>query len=605
MAQTSWATIEQQHNMNPDQTGDLQLSFGGQSIAGTKPNNEDAFCAQLPTELSTRHLKGAVACIADGVSCSDQAQLASQTSVTHFIADYYSTPDSWPVKQAAGKVISAINSWLFHQSKHAANRSDNAVTTFSAVIVKSRTAHMLHVGDSRIYRLRNEQLELLTQDHQHHRADGQSYLTRALGIDHRLDVDYRSVETQIGDLFLLSTDGLHGFISQPELSEALSKDHDNLESLAKQLVDQALASGSDDNISCLLVKVADLPSESLREAHAKLTHLKIPPVLDVGNRIDHFRVTRVLHSGTRSHVYLARDEEQQRDVVIKAPSENFTDDIAYLEGFRREYWVGRKLNSGRVMKIYQHPHQSAFIYHVCEAIDGQTLRQWIIDNPAPSLESVRAITEEMAAAVRVLHRNAMVHRDLKPENFILTEDGRVKLIDFGTVQVEGLDEIVNVLDQDKRRENNPVGDVGYIAPEYLLNLRGTNQSDIFSLGCIVYEMLSGQLPYDAVRSNRHYPTRFQDWHYRSIRKASQDKQRDTLPLWLDNVLRKATNPRPENRYSALSEFTVDLRKPGVELLKREQSAPLLERNPVRFWQLISAILCLIIIAQWLWLGPHR
>ncbi len=579
----------------------LHVEFGGSSVAGIKAQNDDAFCAHLPNTSAQRNFKGAVACIADGVSCSNQAQMASQTSVTHFINDYYSTPDSWTVKQAASKVISAINCWLHHHGQQANNRSDTPVTTFSTVIIKSHTAHLLHVGDSRIYLYRDDSLTPLTRDHQHTRGDGQSYLTRALGIDYRLDVDYRQQETQVGDVFALTTDGLHEFVSNTTLKttlESATQDNAALEPLAQKIVKCALDAGSDDNISCLLVKITDLANEELDEAHQKLLHLRIPPVMAIDNRLDHFRILKNLHSSTRSHVYLAHDEQENKRVIIKAPSENFSDDVQYMEAFRREQWVGRKLDSHHIMKIHPHPTNSAFIYHVCEYIEGQTLRQWIIDNPAPSLEKVRTITTDLVTAIRVLHRNGMVHRDLKPENILLTESMNIKLIDLGTIQVGGLDEIRNVLDNDHFRQDNPVGDINYIAPEYLLGQQGTNRSDIFSLGCIVYEMLSGSLPFDAIRSNRHYPTLFEQWHFKSLNRNNSNTAAD-LPLWLNQVLQKATAPNPMQRYEALSEFLTDLTNPNADIIRLAKEAPLIQRHPVRFWQTLSLLLFIVCLTQWI------
>ena len=149
----------------------LHLEFGGFSDAGLKENNEDAFTAVMPTKASVCKYKGAAVCIADGVSCSDNAQVASQTAATNFVSDYFSTPDFWTVQQSASKVIGSINSWLHQQSLNLAGgragqtHSDGFVTTFSSIIVKSHTAHILHCGDSRIYLLRDGELECLTKDH--------------------------------------------------------------------------------------------------------------------------------------------------------------------------------------------------------------------------------------------------------------------------------------------------------------------------------------------------------------------------------------------------------------------------------------------------------
>jgi len=238
----------------------LNLNFGGHSSAGVKASNEDAFTAVMPTQSSVRKYKGALACIADGVSCSENAHLASQTAVTNFASDYYNTPDFWTVEQSATKVIGAINSWLHQQGKQGLTRSDGLVTTFSAVVFKSHTAHVFHAGDSRIYLMRNGSLELLTQDHCYGHSS-ENHLTRALGIEPGVELDYRTLKVQLGDRFLLTTDGVHEHISHRRLTE-LAQTQIDLEELGSTIVAEAVTSQNQDNLSCLIADVTSLPKNT-------------------------------------------------------------------------------------------------------------------------------------------------------------------------------------------------------------------------------------------------------------------------------------------------------------------------------------------------------
>ena len=568
----------------------LHLEFGGYSDAGAKENNEDAFTALVPATHAARKYKGAAACIADGVSCSDNAQLASQTAVNNFSTDYFSTPDFWTVEQSASKVIGSINSWLYQQGAQKNTKVDGYVTTFSALIIKSHTAHLLHAGDSRIYLLRDGNLELLTKDHSYQQGD-QSYLTRALGIDSNLNLDYKAVTIKLADRYVLTTDGVHDSLSHQELERLVNQDTNDLESLAKTIGEKALEQGSKDNISCLLVDVASLPIERLEEVYNDLTQLTIPQVLSKGNKIDHFQITSILHSGTRSHVYLARDILSDQLRVLKMPSINFIDDMAYLDSFAREQWIGRKLSNNKIMKVLEPPAKTKFLYHVCEYIEGKTLRQWMIDNPTPDFDQVRDLVEEMISCVRVLQRGKMVHRDLKPENFIIDRDGHITLIDLGTIQISGVNEITQ-----HNFEDLPVGDVGYIAPEYLIHNSATSLSDLFSIATIAYEMVAGKLPFNVIKTNRDYPQNYSSWTYIPLRNLTSI--REGTPQWLDNVLTKALAANPEQRYQAMSEFQSDLRNPGREILTPTQGVPLMERNPLKFWQGVSLVLLLVVIAQW-------
>lgn len=574
----------------------LHLEFGGYSNAGIKASNEDAFTAVIPDKHNARKFKGGAACIADGVSCSANAQLASQTAVNNFAIDYFSTPDFWTVEQSASKVIGAINSWLYQQGAQKQTKVDGFVTTFSALIIKSHTAHILHVGDSRIYLLRDGSLELLTKDHSYQQGD-QDYLTRALGIDSALNLDYRALTIKLGDRYLLTTDGVHDTLSHSELKSLARQDSNNLdgleslEGLAKQIGETALSQGSEDNISCLIVDVTSLPIERIDEVYSDLTKLTIPPVLEKGNKIDQFKITRVLDSSTRSHVYLARDTLIDEIRVLKMPSINFSEDVGYLESFAREQWIGRKISNDKIMKVLAPPPKTNFLYHVCEYIEGKTLRQWMIDNPKPEFDQVRELVDEMISAVRVLHRDKMLHRDLKPENFIINRDGHITLIDLGTVQISGIKEITR-----PEFENIPVGDVGYIAPEYLIYNVASGLSDLFSIASIAYEMVSGKLPFNVIKSNHDRPKKFSLWVYKPLSKSHLGN--DDIPDWLDNVFKKALAAKPENRYQAMSEFQADLHTPSQAVLNSVEYVPLMDRNPLQFWQFVSLLFFIVIMMQW-------
>ncbi len=558
----------------------LKLSFGGHSVAGLKEENQDAFTAHLPDEHAARKFKGGVACIADGVSNSRNAKVASQTAVTNFAMDYFSTPDYWTVKQSAKKVISAINAWLYRQGHQNHIREDGYVTTFSTLVIKSHTAHLLHVGDSRIYRLRDNKLEQLTRDHSFFQGERNS-LTRALGFDPQLELDYSSVKVHEGDVFFLTTDGLHEHLSTEHFIDAVN-DSEDLETASKRLIKQALDAGSDDNVSCLIVTVDGLPIERLTERITDVAGLVIPHELEAGNKLDHYEIKHMLHRSTRSHVYLARDLNTDTRVVLKVPSLNFTDDQNYRESFAREQWIGRKLSHPHIVSINPPPPNTKFLYHACEYIEGQTLRQWMIDNPKPELEQVRQILEQMVKPVRTLKRHQMVHRDLKPENFMIDRDGRVMLIDLGTVKIAGLDEI-NINDELEQ----PEGDMHYIAPEVLVDRVSSWRSDLFSIASIVYEMVSGGTPYNCVKSSHDHPTKYSQWKYRPLN--TQTSRKD-LPQWLDRVLKQALDPRPNNRFDAFSEFEKEMSKPSKATLSRTEHRPLVERNPLLAWKLLATIL---------------
>jgi len=587
-------------------TPSLTVSIGGYSSAGLKAENQDAFAALTPkaAEISA---KGAVAVIADGVSSASNAAQASQLSVTQFISDYYGTPATWSTQKSASKVLSSLNQWLFsqdsqltHHQQSGLHQSQQWLTTFSAIILKSTSGYIFHVGDSRISQYRQQKLDSITRDHNHKQGSKHVVLTRALGADSRLKVDFHKVDLQVNDIYLLTCDGVHDFISQETLKKHLNQlpekpTNNDLEHTSQIIVQDALEQGSDDNLSCLLVHVASMPNRNLDEIERDLLSKAIPPALKEGMMLDGYKVRKIIYQSNRSHLYLVENEAAQADIaktdknlmVLKVPSHNFSDDTLYLQGFKREAWVGERIDHANVMKIRSASPNSKFLYHLCEYIDGQTLTQWMQDNPKPNIDQVRKIISQIIAALRVFQRLELVHRDLKSDNIMIDQLGQVKIIDYGTVKVASLLE-----DRQTINETVPLGTMNYTAPETLLTLQADNRSDLFSLGVICYEMLCGQLPYKPMKHSGVQFEQYSQWQYLSIK-----QYRPELPLWLDLALRQATNADPESRYQSFSEFQTDLNKPNISAVEQFKTQPLLQRDPVKFWQTCSLILFFLLMVS--------
>lgn len=567
----------------------LKLRVGGYSSAGHRPANQDAFAVKQPRNQSDCAHKGVVACIADGVSCSKYGQQASHTAVTQFIDEYYATPPTWGVRQSVSKVLSALNQWFYHHDRQGEVAHNGMVTTFCAVVIKSNTAHIMHVGDSRVSLYRKGKLVSLTQDHRRRQLGSQYFLTRALGMDSHVEVDYQQLRIETGDRLILTTDGVHEWVNTTALAEQLRLPSSTLEQQARSLVELALARGSQDNATCLVVEVDALPEMGLDEMVGELVRRIIPPVLEVGNRLDQYEIVRVLYSGPRSHVYLAESAFDERQYVLKVPSLNFAEDYHYLQGFVREGWVGEQLTHPRLMKIHPFSHSSSFLYHVCDWVDGITLRQWMNDNPCPELEQVRRIGGEIIKAVRVLQRHGIVHRDLKPENLMLDRQGHIVIIDFGTAQAKSFMDAPQIID-----EPVPVGDIKYMAPEHLDGDEVDTGSDMFSIAVILYEMLSGRYPYMMKSpSVRYRRNRLRN----AITYQPLSQYRADLPIWLDLVLHKACHQNREQRFQALSEFSLALYYPSESLLKQAKQLPLKQKSPIVFWKLLSFALLVVVILQ--------
>lgn len=224
---------------------------------------------------------------------------------------------------------------------------------------------------------------------------------------------------------------------------------------------------------------------------------------------------------------------------------------AHLQQMMMEEWVAQRISNPHVLRARPPAQARTAIYSVMEYVEGQSLRQWMHDNPVPSLAQVRDIVGQIAAGLRAFHRRDMVHQDLRPENVMLDGDGTVRLIDFGAVRVAGVMEL-----SAPGRSEDILGTVQYTAPEYFLGEIGTPASDQFSLAVIAYEMLTGRLPYGiAVSSARSITAQ------RKIRYTPARNDTRHVPGWMDETLSRALAVEPGRRYPALSEFVTDLSRP--------------------------------------------
>ena len=565
----------------------LKISLAQSSDKGVKDKNEDFYGAVLP-EGAMLENKGIVCAIADGMGSCERAQEASEHTVKCFLNDYLSTPETWSVKSSGAKVLTAINTWLL--SNGGADNRHGMVTTFSAVVFKSTTAHLFHIGDSRIYRFRDGNLELLTQDHRIWVSKTRNYLSRAMGIDLHIDIDYMTVAIEAGDIFMMTTDGVHDFLQDTALKQLLSGNA-ALEVIADTIVMQSIAANSNDNVTCQLLRIENLPEQQANEIYNELTRLPFPPHLGPGMSIDGYDVIDEIHASATSQLYKVQDPESGNIFMMKTPSVNYSDDPAYIERFYIEEWAGKRIDSDYVIRVHEQKRPRNFLYFIMQYLDGITLKEWMQQNPQPDIDTVIDITDKIIHGLRVFHRMEMLHRDLKPENIMIDRHGAIKIIDFGSVKIAGIEEITTPVERIEL-----LGTKNYTAPEYLLGMQGSNRSDIFSLGVLVYQMLTGELPYgEKLSRNLNWRT------LNKIRYTSASHHNPMIPPWLDGALEKSVKTDYRQRYDTFSEFMYDLTHPNSVFMNR--SMPIIDSSPVTFWRTAATILFVLnIVILFLWLG---
>lgn len=564
----------------------LEIVFAQKSEAGIKPENQDTIGARIP-EGNLLTTKGIAIAIADGVSSSKAAREASQTAITGFLTDYYATPDTWRTQQSAMRVIQSLNSSLWGRSQNSIY-GEGYLTTFSALILKGDAGFIFHAGDTRVYRFRHSNLELLTRDHTQRIDRHTTHLSRAMGAEPYLDIDMHNFELEVGDIFVLTSDGVHEFISQNDFKNLINNYAHDLDQLVSQALNMALDNKSHDNISIQAIRVSSTGTASQDDAVQVLSRLPFPPLLQSGDKIDNFEVKKILYESNRSQVYLVEDSRNHL-FAMKTPSILFQDDKAYIERFVMESWIGARISSPSVARVIPTAESRSYLYYLTEYIPGPTLSVLMKERGKFSISDAIEIIEQLIRGVRAFHQKDTLHQDLKPDNIVISAKGAI-IVDFGSCWVAGIAEISTPITGDKI-----LGTADYSAPEYRYDGKIGPASDQFSLAVLLYEMLTQHQPYGA---NYAKASSFKTFY--SLEYIPSTQHNPLIPIWFDKALQKALSINPDARYEALSEWLQDLKRPNPKWLHPTHQ-PLLEKNPLVFWKLVSvagwAIALILVILQ--------
>ncbi len=224
--------------------------------------------------------------------------------------------------------------------------------------------------------------------------------------------------------------------------------------------------------------------------------------LSTGDRLGRYEVLAPLGAGGMGEVYRARDTELDRDVAMKVLPDGVAQDPARLERFEREAKAVARLSHPNIVDIYDYGHETGVAYAVTELLEGETLRERLGSAPV-GWRTAATIGAEIADGLVAAHGRGVVHRDLKPANIFLTSDGRVKILDFGLARLAEparSEEETEALESTLTSDGAVIGTVGYMSPEQVRGQPADHRSDIFSLGCVLYEMVGGRRAFDAASS---------------------------------------------------------------------------------------------------------
>lgn len=569
------------HQQGPEQ---LRVAAGYSTEQGPRADNED-YCAVFDGTPMERTRHGVIAAVADGVGGAKGGRVAAETVVRGFIDGYLGQSELLGVQKRCARALEAMNHWVHGIGRTNADLQGMACT-LTALILRGRQAHVMHVGDSRLYRLRHDRVELLTRDHTFSERGMQGVLKRAVGASDDIQIDYLAEPVQVHDRYLLCTDGVHGSLSARVLRDELAR-RASPDETARALTAAALAARSGDNATALVLDVLSLPPANQPDLELAVAGQPILPPPTTGTVIDGFDLEAQLSDGRYSRVFRAHDTVAKRYVLIKFPKPIQDADAVLRQAFVRETWIAARVRSpwvGEVLAIP--PERQTRLYSVMPFYEGETLEARLQRSPQISLAEGVALAIKLAKGVAALHRAGIVHRDIKPDNVILESvedraEAGVRLVDLGVARVAGMDDFA--------LEHAP-GTPSYMAPELFGGAAGGALSDQFALAVTIYRLFSRAYPYGEIEPFSRP---------RFSKPTPLTSRRPDLPAWLDQVLARALAVSPQERFGDVLELAFELEHGSARALPTYiHRKSLYERNPVLVWQIVAITLAVLLLLSW-------
>ena len=580
----------------------FNIDIGFATQAGRKPGNED-FCAAMLPDPGQEGM-GSIVAIADGVSTGGMGKEAAQTTVTSLVRDYYATPETWDTTVALDRIIAAQNAWLAGINRR--RQPVMGLTTLTALVLCGQSYTLAHVGDSRAYLLRDGELLQLTHDHVVSHPDFQHQLLRSVGAEDHVVVDYLQGELLVGDIFVLVTDGVHGVLPNRRLKELAGLQATDSAPLASQnLVDAALAAGSQDNVTAVVVRVLGLLDASLSDVNRMAQGLPIPPrLMKVGEMIDGLCVTALVADSGINLLYQVRHVASQALYALKTLHPARAHDAQERTMLAHEAWLATRMQTGRAADHLVHIHErlpdgralTAF-YLLYDWHTGETLQQQLDRGQKFTVQQALGAATQTAQALGRLHRQCVIHRDIKPANLHQGKDGVLRLLDLGVALSGREPETMRKLHAGTPSFINPE-QWGYSATAVVGPEESSDaQSDLFALGVTLYQLLTTRLPYGEVlpyQAGRYYRD-----------PVAPSRISPEVPIWLDHIVLKAVARDKRKRFETAEELQLALERGASRPLTAPQASPLMQRDPTAVWKLALGVSLLFnfLLVYWLLFLP--
>jgi serine/threonine-protein kinase len=539
----------------------------GQSSQGpVRGNNEDSLEFWQPTVPDEWRTRGAVVILADGVGGHGNGEIASRLACDFARRAFCDAKPGATTNQLLYQMFNAANLAVYDAGMNRGGKDGRMLTTLTISVYRNNEVTIGHVGDCRVYAIQQGRIRRVTNDHSYagvqlklgiitveEAASSQlrSVLTRTVGQDPMIRLDTHTVVVTRGDKIIQCSDGLWSFVTEKEIYETASKFPP--EEACKRLIEHVERRGGDDNLTIQIVQIESVERLSYYRGvpmYQKVNGNIMGTEPEVGQLLDNrFEITDLVARSGMASIYKANDIKDKRTVALKVPFMQFESDPGFFTRFRREQEIGTSLNHPYILRVDPDEGDRSRPYLVMEFLEGQTLGHLMRSlRPMPVQDALK-IVSRISEALHYMHDHDVVHRDMKPENIMICNDGSIRIMDFGIAKVES-----------QRRLTfggftPAMGTPDYMAPEQVRGKRGDRRTDIYSLGAILYEMVTGSVPFEGAN-----PFLIMNARLSGDPVAPREKNPE-IPAQVEEIILHAMARNPSERYQTAMEMKADLDHP--------------------------------------------
>ncbi len=555
----------------------MELTYAELSSPGpARENNEDFVGFYQSVTLEEKRGRGAVALLADGVGGMQRGEVASRLAVETGLKTFREAPGAQAPQQLITQMFTAANLAVYDKGMENHGKSRMA-TTLAGVIFRNNEITVGNVGDSRVYLVRKTTIKQLSTDHTYagmqqkfgliseqeaKTSEHRSVLTRSVGHEPVIRVDVETATVFKGDTVVLCSDGLYAHVADSEIADIVSRY--SPAQACRQLVALAEQRGTDDNLSIQVVHINEVEKVALyrgvpmyQETADPTTRYELKPGQVLDNR---FQILETISRSGMATIFKATDLEKKLTVAVKVPLMHYESDPGFYSRFLREEEIGSSLNHPYILKFYPVPEGiRSRPYIVTEYLRGYTLSHLLTSiSPMPEKDAIK-LAGRICEALAYLHGQGVVHRDLKPQNVMLCNDGTIRIMDFGIAKAK----------EGRRLTFSgftpAVGTPDYMAPEQVRGKRGDERTDIYSLGTMLYEMVTGTPPFQMENEN---PLVIMNARVEGDPMAPRKRNANVSPQ-VEEIILHAMERDPKKRYQKAEDMKAELDDPSkVQLTGR-------------------------------------